>query len=545
MGEIDRRTFLRGGAATVGAIYLASCGGGETKPGATSLTLPGDDAGFPSPFAYMRGPGYIQMAYIYDSLLWKDESGKLLPWLASGYKASADGTMYMFTLREGIKWHDGRPLTAADVAFSYEYFAKHKDQISPQVIVQPVPDIQEVRATGARTVEFRLRNPVATFLGYGGAGAVPIVPKHIWSSIDDPVKETDPKVLVGSGPYRLKSYKPGEGAYLYTANDKYFLGRPVVRRIENRPASDELSALMAGQLDEAGGAGLRPAALEQFRRSSGLEVIQEPVGVSGTGLYWNLAQGGALADRRFRRACALAIDRKDMVQRLLGGNGVPGNPGWIPPTNPFHVDVEQYSFDPGAANRMLDAAGYKRSGSVRKDPRGRPLSFTLAVPNEPPSPIPQLLVAALGKIGVELKPQPLDTPTLAERLIKGATEMSLIGFGGMNSDLAADYLRLIYSSKTKITQHAQGYENPAVDRLCQEQLTTLDTGRRKQIVGRIQQLVAGDLPLLPLIYPTSFAIVSKKAFGSWYYTPGGVAGVVPTVENKHAFIFGRKNGLKS
>lgn len=123
--------------------------------------------------------------------------------------------------------------------------------------------------------------------------------------------------------------------------------------------------------------------------------------------------------------------------------------------------------------------------------------------------------------------------------------MSLIGFGGMNSDLAADYLRLIYSSKTKIAQHAQGYENPAVDRLCQEQLTTLDTGRRKQIVGRIQQLVAGDLPLLPLIYPTSLAIVSKKAFGSWYYTPGGVAGVVPTVENKHAFVFGRKQGLKS
>ena len=544
MHRMDRRTFLQGSAAAIGALYLGGCGEEERAGGPINLNLAGEDVGFPSPFAYMRGPGYVQTSFIYDTLLWKDQSGEYLPWIASGYEASRDGTTYRFKLRGGISWHDGRPLTAEDVAFTFEYFAEHADRISPQVIITPVPDIEDVRATDRGTVEFRLRNPVATFLQFGGAGAVPIVPRHIWSAIPDPARERDLAVLVGSGPYRLRSYQAGQGSYLYDAYDEHFVGRPVVRRIQQRPVDDPLSALMTGQIDQGGRPGLRPAALQPFRERPELEVIEAPVGNFGFGLYWNLAEGGALADVRFRRACALATNREEMVRRLFGGNGIVGNPGWIPPTNPFHVDVEQYPYDLAAANRLLDEAGYERgSQGLRTGRGGKALSFSLLFNNAEPMPVLELLVRDLRQLGVELKPEALDPPTFNQRMIEGTSQMSVIGFGGMNTDQEPDYMREVYSSKTKTTQHAQGYKNAEFDRLAQRQLTTLDTGERKQIAARMQEIVARDLPLLPLVYPTFFNIVSKRAFDGWYYTRGGVGGTVPSLNNKHSFLTGRKTGL--
>ena len=546
MQPIDRRRFLQGSAAAIGTLYLTGCGGSDDSPdGPVNLTMAGEDVGLPSPFTYMRGPGYLQTSFIYDTLLWKDRSGRYLPWIASGYEQSQDGRTYTFTLRDGILWQDGRPLTAEDVAFTFEYFAEHADQISPQVIITPVPQIEETRATDKRTVVFRLSAPTATFLQFGGAGAVPIVPKHIWSSISDPAKVSDLKALVGSGPYRLESYEPGQGTYLYTAFDKHFLGRPVVRRLQYRPFDDDLSALLGGQIDQGGRPGLRPRALQPFRERSEFEIIEAPVGNFGFGLYWNLAKGGALADVTFRRACARATNRQQMVERLFGGNATIGNPGWIPEGNPFHVDVEQYPYDLAAANRMLDEAGYERSGSggVRTGPDGKALSYRLLFTNDRPMPIVELLVRGLRQLGVELKPEALDPPTFNERMIKGNTEMSVIGFGGMNTDQEPDYMREVYSSQTRTTQHAQGYKNAQFDRLAQQQLTTLDTSRRKEIAAQMQQIVARDLPLLPLVYPSFIFIVRKKPFDGWYYTTGGVGGTVPSVENKHAFITGRETGL--
>jgi peptide/nickel transport system substrate-binding protein len=153
------------------------------------------------------------------------------------------------------------------------------------------------------------------------------------------------------------------------------------------------------------------------------------------------------------------------------------------------------------------------------------------------------VVNALRAVGVEAAPEALDTPAFNRRVTTGGSEMSLIGFGGMNTDHAADYLRQIYSSKTESVQHAQGYVNPEVDRLCDEQLTAIDESRRKEIVGRIQRLIADDLPMLPLVYPHSYTIFSPRVFDQWYYTEGGVASTVPSVENKHLFVTGKKTGL--
>jgi peptide/nickel transport system substrate-binding protein len=553
---MKRRTFLLGSLGGAGLITLGGCSGGEDESSAPTtlelgggtdpatrptLRLMGDDHGFPSPFAYMRGPGYVKTSLIYDTLVWKDSTGELLPWLAESFDSSDDGLLYTFELRPGATWHDGQPVTADDVAFTFEYF--RSQMISPQVIIQPLPEFDEVVATGERTVEFRLAAPLAPFFGFGGVGSVPIVPQHIWSSIENAAMESDPAVLVGSGPYRLESYSQGEGGYLYEAYDEHYLGTPFVRRLEYRPVGDALAGVAAGDLDVATASGVIPAVLEPFRANPELEVLDAPSGNAGSGLFWNLARGGALADVRFRHACAMAIDRDDMVQRLHGGNAEPGNPGWIPRANPFHADVEQYPFDPAGAEALLDEAGYARAeeGGVRQDPDGQALRFTLLVTGM--SPVIDLVVGALGAVGVELTPQALDTPSFNQQVIAGESEMSIIGFGGMNTDHAPGYLRQVYSSNTRTTQHAQGYVNPEVDRLCEQQQQEIDESQQMETVAEIQRLIAEDLPILPLVYPDSFTIYNKAAFDAWYYTEGGVGSTVPAIDNKHVFLTGRQAGL--
>ncbi len=556
---MGRRAFLAGGAAAAGAVLLVGCGSSEDpdETGAPSgtagttgrdgrdeepvprptLRLPGSDEGFPSPFAYRRGGGYVQMSLLYDTLMWKDSTGALIGWLAESFEQSDDATNYTFTLREGIRWHDGRPLTADDVAFTFQYFGEQT--LSPQVIVQPLPTIVSVSATGERTVEFELESPTAIFLE-AAANAVPIVPRHVWSTVANASEASDPAVLVGSGPYTLESYASGEGAYLYAANDDYFLGRPFVARVENRPVGDELTALLAGDLDAAGGSGLRPEALAPFEADDRFEVITAPPGSSELGLYWNLGKGGALADVAFRRACAHAIDRDDLVERLFGGNGTPGNPGWLPPGNPFHVEVEQYGFDLEEASRLLDDAGYRREGEgPRQGQDGAPLRFELLVANPVP-PVVDLVVGALGALGVEITPAGLDTPSFNQRVIAGDVELSLIGAGGVNSD--PDYLREVYASFTERTQHAQGYRNEELDTLAAEQLRTLDEEERMSIVARMQQIIAQDLPLLPLFYSDSVHVFDRSVFDAWYFTPGGVAVRIPTPFNRQVFVTGRDEG---
>lgn len=544
---MDRRAFLRGIAISAGAVTLAGCT--ASRPSSSSaperavrptLRLAGGDYGFPSPFAYVRGPGYWLMSYIYDSMLWKDDSGRLLPWLSSSYTRSPDGMRYSFQLRPDVLWQDGTPLTASDVAFTFEYF--HSQTLSPQIFVRP-EGVASVTTSGTHEVDITLAAPIVTF-EEAVAGALPIVPKHVWASIPDAFHAQDPKVLVGSGPYRLDSYVRGQGIYLYSANDRYFLGRPYVEGLEMRPVSDALTALLAGAIDAASPDvdGVTDQALAPFRSNRAYGVLKGPEDFT-VGLYWNLAEGGALADVRFRQACCRAINRPDIVSRLLSGNGSPGNPGFLPPTNPWHYPVEQYSYDPALASRELDQAGYSRRGpgGVRLAPDGTPLSFKLLVANNPVLPVVDIVVQSLKAIGVALTVQAVDLPTLDARTAAGHYEMAMTDYGGLGGD--PDYIRQVYSSKVpKRFQSVHGYVSPELDKLAAEQLVTLDKAKRRELVDRMQQIVARDVPLLPLYYPNLFFVFKRSVFDEWYFTPGGFAGGIPTVFNKQVFVTGHKTG---
>ncbi|HWC25461.1 MAG TPA: ABC transporter substrate-binding protein [Solirubrobacteraceae bacterium] len=543
--RMTRRTFVRGSAAAALALGLPSCGASTPAPPPGTVRLPGGFFGFPSPFSYIAGPGYVQMSYLYDSLLWTDASGRLLPWLAERFERSPDGLTYSFELREGVRWHDGRPLTADDVAFTFEYFARQP--LGPLLVAQPF-GVKEARATGPRSVEVELRIAAVTFLE-AVAGALPIIPRHVWSSIRDPRRAQDREVLVGTGPYLLESLSVGEGSALFVANHRYFLGAPFVRRLELRPVDDELAALRAGEIDVASTPveGVGPGALAPLRSDERYGIVAN-TGSWTFPLIFNLARGGPPADVRFRRAVALAIDRRAIVQRLLGGRGKPGNPGFLPPDHPFHVAVEQYAFDRAAAERLLDEAGYGRTGGWRRDRDGERLRLRLLTGNAPVPPVLDLLVASLKAVGVELEPQAVDLPTLFERTRRGADEAALTlypGPGGTAPNADPDLLRTFFSSRIEERlQGAQGWVDREFDRLAERQLVTADATARAAMLARMQEIVARDLPALALYYPTVSHAFREQAFERWYVTPGGFAGGLPGVLNKHALVTGRRTGLR-
>lgn len=557
--RVDRRSFLKYSLGA--AVFLAAgCAPASlTSPAATTsagprsrptlrMTMVSGQFGFPSPFSCIGGPGYMRMILMYDSLLWIDGDGTVLDWLTTTHSSSADGLTWTFVLRDGVTWSDGMPLTADDVVFTFNYF-KTAPIFGPLVIAQP-EGVASVTAKDAKTVEIRLDHRAVTF-ERGVAAAVPIVPKHVWSNVTDP---TNPKVLVGTGPYTMTSFDADSGVMSFDAKDGYFLGKPFVKRIEITPVGDELSAVRGGALDVGDVQQVRPQALAPFQSDSSYEVLKGPSNFTYP-LFFNLRKSGALADVLFRRACAKAINRNDVLYRVLGGEGEVGNPGFLPPSHPYHVRVNQYSFDVSGANAMLDQAGYaaRDANGVRKDKNGRSLAFQLLVENDPVPPVADLVVSSLKAIGVGVTVKAVDIPTLfaltseaAQQPDGGSVDMAITLFpgpGGTSVISDPDYLRRVFSSQGEPgPNRAIGYVNAQFDALAAQQLSEADESARKQLISQMQQIIAADLPALPLYYGTEYAVFRKSTFDAWYYSPGGFAMGLVAVFNKQVFVTGRKAG---
>ena len=550
---LGRRTFLKGMGGMAGAVMLGACNPGRPRSEGGHPTVrvkSWGDLGYPSPFTYVAGPGYWRMSLLFDTLTWPDSTGKQLPWLASSYKRSEDGLVWSVELRD-VTWSDGRPVTARDVAFTYEYYTTRN--FTPLLTGVPRAGV-DVRATGPRSVEFRLARPEATFLQQT-LGTMPIVPEHIFASIDDPMAVFDERVFIGSGAYTLASKNVNADTELYVAKEDYYLGRPFVQRIEmlGVPDDDELAALRAGGLDGASASaeGVRNEVLAPFRDDPQYGIISEPAGF-GFPLFFNTSKGGALADVRFRRACLHALDRQDMVQRLLTGNGQVGHAGWLAPSNPYYSTdgVRAYPFDRSLAERLMDDAGYRRSagGGNRTNPDGSPLRFRLNIPELVPIALAELIVASLGAVGVPIDLERVDLVRVYGAKLAANYDLliqSYPGPSGTGPGGDPDLLRGVYHSKPSSQTHkATGYSNPEVDRLIDAQLATYDIEERKKLVGRIQQIVAEELPVAMLYYTTLFYAFRKNVFDQWYYTPGGFATGISDVYNKHPYITGRKEDLE-
>ena len=501
------------------------------QPYVEALRLPGGGYwGHPSPFGFNRGPGFTRASLLFDTLVWRDASGETIPWLATDWSRSDDSLTWTFTLRDGVRWHNGQPLTAADVAFSFEYMQAHP---GAGWFMTQVSEVKSATAVGDLEVEIEMVRPYAPFL-QTVAEATLIFPQHIWQDVAEPQPFTDSSAFIGSGAYRLVEYSQEEGTYLFEANPDFFLGTPYVRRIEFIPTSDEILALSNGDIaafDKFGG--VTDEMLEPFRQAP--FAVKEAPGEWGMFLYFNLEKDTPLQDVRVRQAIAHAVDRQAMVERVLFGFGDPGNPGFLPPANPFHnPDVTGYAYDLEQARALLQEAGYD----------GTPIQLAYSPDWIMASArVVEIIQAGLGEIGLNLETATMDQATIDAAATEGSYELLITGFGGLGAD--PDQLRRNFasSSQSRGFSRGLGYHNAEFDALAGAQVTMTDPEQRAAALDQMQAILAQDLPALALYYTARVVVYDAEVFDNWYYTPGGFGGGIPMPYNKHQYIVGLPEGL--
>ncbi len=544
-------------ASAVMALLATSCATEQRATPATDgagptrverVRMVGGDWGFPTPYGgNSRGESVAVTTLLYDSLLWKDANGTTIPWLATAWEVSADGREWRFTLRDGVRWHDGTPLTAEDVAFSHEYATtgpgKNASTFSGRIPVEAVVE-------GPNRVMLRTETPYAPFIDRVGIG-IPIVPKHVWADVADPVKYQDPLALTGSGPYRLETYDLSAGTYLFTSNEDYFMGPPYVKRLEFVPASNELLALQRGELDVAShgvGGGkidfpIAQASLDALDKTRYGQVTAP--GVSGAILHFNITKGFPYNDTRFRQAIAYAVDREDLVKRILLGGGEVGMMGMLEPSNSPWIDpsMPSYERDVAKAKALLDQAGVKDANGdgIRDLPDGQPfVPEVLTSPGWNPK-TPELLKEYLREVGIDIKITSLDQ-TGAQTAAAGARyEMAVLGYG-LWSD--PDGFRTTLSSKSTSKSFAKvhGYVNARFDELAAQQLSQIDVAQRTRTAQEMQRIVAEDVPAIPLYVATRTIIFDKTVLDNWYYSTGA-GPIYPGMLNKLIFVSDKRTGF--
>jgi peptide/nickel transport system substrate-binding protein len=512
--------------------------------GVPLLRLPGGtDWGYPQPFSYNRGPGLINVHFILDSLLWKDAKGNVIPWLASKWGRSRDGLEYVFRLRPNATWSDGQPVTSADVAFTFHYILTGPG--SNVATIGGVPSmVKAISTPDPHTVVFRLNQRFAPF-PITIAGNIPIIPQHIWQTVTDPAHFTGPQAFVGSGPYELKSYDGASGAYDFVANPHFWGGNPYVQELQFVPESNDLLALQQNVIDAGGPPneqGVPPDALSQFSKQSGYGMLAAP-GEWNRSLFFNMSKGFPFNNVSFRQAMAYAIDRHDLVDRVLLGQGWVGSMGVIAPGSYYWVKgLPTYAYDPAQAKKLLDSIGLvdKNGDGWRDLPDGSSFQPTLNTSTFQQQSTAEIVAADMKAVGINVQLQTLPRAAADAATTAGNYQMALVGYGGLGGD--PDFLRQQFSvtSTSRGFTTVFGYNDPTFEKYAAAELQTVRPSTRYGFVAKMQQALAADVPVIPLYYPTRIWLYKQSVFNDWFYTQGGVFGGYPGALNVLAFVTDKK-----
>lgn len=471
---------------------------------------------------------------IFNSLVRKTETFDYVGDLASDIKASEDGKVITFTLRDGVTFHNGQTLTSADVKYTFDELFKSDGKNSsfksgafydtvpvekgdvPAATPPPTPQansnsapkpenevktkrvahIVSIDTPDARTVAFTIARPGLRNQLLSNLVAIPIVPSGTAGQLKD--------APVGSGPYKFASFDASQNTVELAANAEYWDGAPKIQKLRVKTVTDANSLqaeLQTGAVDIAPNPSNLPPDMLKALNGSGNIKVEQFDGSNIQYLIFN-TQTGPLSDVKVRQAIGYGIDRQKIVNQLLSDQARLAN-SILPPESWAYSPGRQYDFDPAKAKQLLQDAGYK----------GEPISFKYASGNAAINQFAQAIQSSLNDIGLNVQIETLEVATIRQQLAQGQFQMYTGQWIGGNQDPI--FMRNLFSS-TMIPSavvpccNRGRYRNAEVDKLVEDAMNETDKEKAKEMHIRTWQIVSEDLPMLPLWYPANIVVFNKR-----------------------------------
>jgi peptide/nickel transport system substrate-binding protein len=463
------------------------------------------------PHFHNLSPNNQMRLNIFESLVTQDETQKLIPALAEKWETVDDKT-WKFTLRKGVKFTNGTDFTAKDVIYSACRIPTVKD--SPSAFTAFVKYFADMKAEGDHTLLITTDAPAPLLptetvswgiLSASANGVTgPITYKREGcEGIGTPPQSADfnkPEIAVGTGPYKLVSYTRGDRTIL-ERNDSYWGGKPAWDKVIMRPITSDaprVAALLAGDVDL-----IETPPVQDMERiqKGGFKVAK---GLSNRIIYLHMDQEGdapgiagtngknPFTDPKVRAAVSKAINRKAIVERIMGG--VAQAAGELLPAPMFGtLGREPEAFDAEAAKKLLTEAGYPDGFEV-----------TLGTPNDRyinDEKIAQAVAQMLARIGIKVKVDATTASQFFSRRNKLEYPFYLAGWGASSGEISSPLVSLVATfdkASGRGTTNAGRYSNPKMDALIAEALRTIDDNKRAELLRQAQTLVLDDHGILPL-----------------------------------------------
>jgi peptide/nickel transport system substrate-binding protein len=505
---ITRRDAGRGIAAILGTGMTIGASGAraQSRGGTLTCLLANEPPMLTSAFNTALPLGTIATKVL-EGLLAYDAQMNPSPALATSWAVSPDGLAYTFRLRSGVKWHDGRDFTSADVAFSAISVWKELHPRGRAVFA----NLTAVETPDAQTAVFRLSAPSPVLLSALHAYESQVLPRHLYEGTDIQNNPAN-NAPIGTGPFRFREWRRGQFILLERSPDYWDAGKPLLDRVIFRVMTDagaRSAAMENGSVDIGFWSPVSLAETERLRRLRHIEVTTSGYEYASPMFFMELnLRRPPLDNVMVRRAMMHAIDRQFIIENIFLNYAEPVT-GPIPRSSPFYTaDVRQYPFNPRLANEMLDAAG------VRRGANGIRFSITH-------DPVPQgdehaqsadYVKQALSEVGINVDVRRQDLASQIRRVSTWDFDMSSNPLFAM-FDPALGVNRLFWSENirqgTPFT-NVSGFRNAEIDQIIARQGSERDPAARRALYHRFQQIIMDEVPLLYLLEVKYATIANRR-----------------------------------
>jgi len=491
-------SFLCLGAAALSATGCdrpAASSEPTHRSGEFRVLLPGRPSSL-NPDTDVDEPAYVVGRSLFNHLVTLNEIGRVLPELAASWTTSPDGRTYTFALRRNVRWHDGTPFSSADVRWTLAAVAANgfaRDALAPVERID-TPDLASLVIT--------LKHPWAPFLPDLAQAGLAILPRHLYEGTDwrtNPANERP----VGTGPFKFARWEMPDTLVL-TANTDYFRSGPFVERLVFSvvPVDSIGDRLLSGEADYSL---IRPPTFDYHRPPPAPLRYQALPSSARSYLAVNLRRA-PFGDLRVRRAIASAIDRDELVRTALSGLGAPAV-GWYTPDVEwaYNATVRVPDYDVQTAQQLLDAAGLR---NPRAEQRFR---ATLVMPDMPPmAQMARVIQSQLARVGIGVEISGLPFSMWAKRVLTAHDYDLAIVAGNQGPD--PDALRQRFLIDSPLGAYI-GYDSARFREAVERGARTVDVSARAAAYHRAQEILADDVPFIPLTETVKVVLHNARVSG--------------------------------